>query len=379
MAASRADPRSVRQWNERLVLETLPEHGPTTAAELSTLTGLTPASIRQVISGLVAKGWVDEHTPVVAGRGRPARGYTRRQPSACVLGLDIGAHTVRGVRTGLDGTCHAQLEVSLPDHCTDAVRRDAVHEVTGELQSGIDPSSVWMAGVAVTGTVSQDGHLGRTVALGSWQGRDLNLELSGAHLPETVWINDIRAAAWAHVEADIPDQTDFLYLSLGRRPALSLFLAGQPLTGTHDTAGDVSRCELLPAADAATWVPAHDRHTDPFHDSIDAIQAGDEATSAHLLDYLERIGPAVALAAGLADTPVLVIGGALAAVGDVLRAPLDRALCERLQFPPRIVVGSLDQYAPAIGAARLAREELRGRLVNDHGVAELSRSSVQRH
>ena len=64
--------RSTRARIARLILE----HGPVSAASLSTRLGLTPAAVRRHLDGLLAGGMIEIRSarrPVSRGRGRPAK------------------------------------------------------------------------------------------------------------------------------------------------------------------------------------------------------------------------------------------------------------------------------------------------------------------
>ena len=55
---SSADPSSVRQWNERAVITALRDAGTVRVAQVAEQVGLSTASTREVLRGLVTKHWV---------------------------------------------------------------------------------------------------------------------------------------------------------------------------------------------------------------------------------------------------------------------------------------------------------------------------------
>lgn len=358
-----ADPSIVRAWNERLVLRVLRSHGSLRISELAAHTGLTAATLRQVLAGLGERDWVQSESPTVNGRGRPARAFRLRAVSASVLGLDVGAHAVRGVRLHLDGTEQARHEVVLDD--TTQERRQAAMRVVAEALGGPDSPEVWMHGLAVGGALTDDGRVLRSVAVPEFEG--LNpLDLFADALPGPgVLTNDVRAATWAESVVGVARGVDeFLLVHLGRRPTFGVFVGADVRRGAHGTAGDMSLSTLLPADES-------------IGDLVAATLAGDVAASQRVRDYASGITPALASAAALLDPEVLVIAGAMAPVAGLFMTELVEHLAAHVQRPPRVQVSALDQFATALGAGHLVLRELHRRLTGTaRGILPLARESL---
>jgi predicted NBD/HSP70 family sugar kinase len=88
-----------------------------------------------------------------------------------------------------------------------------------------------------------------------------------------------------------------------------------------------------------------------------------------LKDVAERVGRVLAILATLLDPQVIVLGGAIAAAGEVLMAPLRRAyagaLRERpLRATPAVVASPLAERGTVLGAVRVALDDLVPRLLD---------------
>lgn len=340
-----ADPASVRRWNERVVLRALTGRGARRVADLAEATGLTPASVRDVLRTLVEKGWVDQTPPASSGVGRPARSYLLHEPPGRVLGLDVGGHTVRSVLLHPGGTLEPVTTVALAAPSIDATAA-ALRAATAD----VDLGTVWMTGLAVSGVVDASGLLTRSVALPFLAGTR-PAEALAAALPSRVLVtHDTHAGLWAeHVIGTARDARDVMFVHLGRRPGVALLLDGQPYRGAHGTAGDLAFTDILPPTELA---------------------AGTD-------DYVRSVTGLLAFATALVDPAQVVLGGGRETVSPGAVAAFADALAERLPNPPRVTASSLDAYAVAAGAAHLARDAMVEALVNgDEAVAPLTDSSL---
>lgn len=366
---TRAVPTSIRQWNERVVVRSLRGAGALRVAEIAARTGLTPGTLRQVLQGLADKDWVHVHASTTTGRGRPARLFSLNFPQAWMLGLDVGAHVVRGVRLRLDGTREAAEERQLPYGASDRERHRLVGSIVDQLCEGIDRDDIWMTGLAVGGSLTEDGVVQRSVAIPGWDGQR-PLELYADVIPgRGLLLNDVFAATLAeHVAGAAQGANEVLFVHLGRRPTFGILLGGDVHRGAHGTAGDMSKNQLLAEEGDPPWMQQLVRGADV---SID----DDLADS--IRHYVRLITPRLALAAALIDPEVMVIAGTLAPHAHLYLDELQSALSDQLQAAPRVTTSKFDQFGSAEGAAQLALRTLDQLLVNEDGpIAALRKASL---
>lgn len=361
---SSADPSSVRQWNERAVITALRDAGTVRVAQVAEQVGLSTASTREVLRGLVTKHWVVPEAQSSGSVGRPASMFRLATPPVGLLGLDVGGHRVRGVLDAGSGSVVVLGEVSIEQGVPGV---EATRAALVELLAPVDVSGVWMTGLAVSGALDHSDRLDRSIAMADFVGRR-PAEVLGSVLPGAVMtLHDTKAALWAErVEGAALGRRDVLYVHLGRRPSLALLLAGQLYRGAHGSAGELSLNELLPASGGYDWVEAGG-DADAQGRALVAAVAGDPVAVAGAQRFVLDIVPQVAFAAGLVDPELLVLGGAL---GPVIRPVLDEVrdeLDRRLQTPPDVAVGELDEYVTARGAVHLARDRLWKTLLDSEG------------
>ncbi|MCT1458589.1 ROK family protein [Aestuariimicrobium sp. p3-SID1156] len=387
MSLYAADPSSVRQWNEVLVLRIMNGsewYEPTDFArrwrisELSEATGLTPATVRGVLGDLEEKNWIVVHDPDAnSGRGRPAKLYSLKRIDAHILGLDFGPRWFRAQRNHLDNTIESRHEVRLPDNPTHEDRRQAVAELMEVVIGDTDPAGVWMTGVAVSGPVTPDGTIERSVAIPEWEGQHI-ADLFGDLIPGRLLIkNDIHAWTWAeHVAGVAKGSQEMLIVHLGRRSNFGVFNEGKVRRGAHDLAGDMSKQPELTTI-VPRWMLTWKDEKDPYGAALQAAYRGEERTVQQLREDMVTLAKVVSLSACLIDPEVIVISGSFAPLAPIFIEDMRAALQESVQIPPKLMVSNFDQFGAALGAARLASHHVATQLVDEtEGVRPLRLGSI---
>ncbi|NLE97858.1 MAG: ROK family transcriptional regulator [Propionibacterium sp.] len=333
---------------------------PQRVSELSKGTGLTAASLGQVLRGLAAKGWVTSVESVEQRRGRPAQVYSlRRQPGA-VLGLDVGVHAVRAVRMTLDGETLVRAETRFEQGSSGQERVDIVEQLVGEVLFGVEDEPVWLSGLALKRDAESE-KLGEAIE---------------ARLPSRCkLVTDVNADTWAeHIEGGAKGHDDVLLVHLGWQPWLGLLLDGQPRGGAHGAAGDLPWDSLLPGVEQMEWPDRLLKERDGWiYDIVAAAKDGDEDAVAATTQYMRAVLPAVVFATAIVDPKVVVLGGAFSPVAHLGVDLVVEALGKRMGDPPQVVKSGLDQYSSALGAAHLARQEVLAAVVSPtEGVLPIS-------
>ncbi|MFV2176603.1 ROK family transcriptional regulator [Actinomadura sp. LOL_016] len=110
-----ADPTMARAINDRLALDLLLEHGPLTATQLRTLTGLSRPTVADLIERLRASGLVERAGETGADRRGPnARLYGLVAGRAHVAGVDLRRDAVHVVAADITGAESGTLTRALP-------------------------------------------------------------------------------------------------------------------------------------------------------------------------------------------------------------------------------------------------------------------------
>lgn len=156
----RATVRDLRRDNRSVLLWSLFFGQPCSRQDLSWATGLSTASVSNVVRELISEGIVTEAGQVDSDGGRP-RALLRMDPAyGRVIGVDVGETRVRVEMFDMTMTMRATADYSLDpnDHGVDVVVDRVSAGLARVLADGeCDPSAVLGAGVGVPGVVEHDG------------------------------------------------------------------------------------------------------------------------------------------------------------------------------------------------------------------------------
>jgi predicted NBD/HSP70 family sugar kinase len=150
--------RDLRRENRAVVLWSLYFSRPSSRQDLSTATGLSPASVTNVVRKLLDEGIVTEAGWEESDGGRPRVLLDINPDYAYVIGVDIGETRIRVELFDLAMTERAKAEYPLnpAEHEVDEVVRDIASGLTAVLaDGGIDPTAVLGVGIGVPGIVEQ--------------------------------------------------------------------------------------------------------------------------------------------------------------------------------------------------------------------------------
>lgn len=368
---------ALRQLNVQRITDTLRAHGTLTQAALARATGLSTATISNIVKALESSGHVA--TEPVTSSGRRALGVTLLEDSDVAVGIDFGRSHVRVVlaKAGFQllDEQYAALEVG---H-----RAETSIDIAAQLletlcqRTGTDRSQLIGAGVGIPGPID---HRTNTVVRGAilpeWVDLDIDAHLRRA-LEIPVFIdNDSNLGALAQVTwGEHRECANLCFLKIGGGIGTGLILNGSlhygflGLTGEigHSTIFDqglICRCGnrgcLETVASTSIMIELLSRtESTPvgIEDILERAAAGDSATLRVIDDIGFSVGHALANVANMLNPEVVVIGGPLAPLGVLLLAPIRRGL-QRHTIPvigenTTLCMSLLGGRAEALGAAAL--------------------------
>lgn len=387
-SARGVSPSDLRRINERVVLGVMAPGELYRVTELMRSTGLTRVTVTDVLRQLQEKGWVAAQASS-GGRGRPAQVFGRVVARGLVAGLDLGAYEVAASIADLSGDVLERDRVTVHPDLPRAQRLGCAAALLDQLltRAGKSTEQLWSVLAATTGTVTEAGTVSHSVAIPDWAGTDLVHELGELLGVPVEARNDVQLLARAeHLWGAAAGYQHALLVWLGRRPAVSLILHGQPYAGAHGLSGDLSRVGLGPSDSSwrgrGRWLPDLDHgagNEDPLGPLLQAAQRGDAAALATLGRWLEELVPFISLFAAVVDPEVIVLAGPLAPLADPLLPALEADLAVHLQQRPPIQIAAGGSDAVADAAARFAAERVYSRLMDNDGtaVARLDRSALR--
>jgi predicted NBD/HSP70 family sugar kinase len=370
---------ALRQLNQQRIIDVLRETGPSTQAELSRHTGLSTATVSNIVKSLTAAGLV-EVQPTTSS-GRRASSVRLADTGAIAVGIDFGRRHLRIVLASIGYTVIAEEFVELPLGHSAEEGIDMASTMLAELleQAGVQPAAVIGIGVGIPGPIDdRDGTVVQGAILPEWVGIELRSLEDRLHFP-VLFDNDANLGALAEVTWGPHNRVNQLvFIKIGSGIGAGLILNGQSYHGFlgvtgeigHGTAidhGAVCHCgnrgclETIASTSVMMDLLSRGKSRVTTADIVRNALRGDSATLRVLDDAGVAIGRTLAGVANLINPEVIVVGGPLAGLGDVLLAPISRGL-RRHAVPvvgesTTLAMSSLGDRAEALGAAALVLQQ----------------------
>jgi predicted NBD/HSP70 family sugar kinase len=381
--ASRLRPRGsnqvgMRQFNERVVLQTLRTHGSCPKAELARLTGLTAQTIGLITARLDEDDLLIREAPVRGRVGQPSVPIGLNPDGAFSIGIKVGRRSTDWLLVDFTGRVRERLVMDYP-FPDSAALLPAIRRNLQRLLEGLGDLRSRVVGVGVAAPFQMGGWhrmLGLTeVQSAAWNQLDLGAEVQRMTDLPVSYAKDTSAACVAELlQGQGRDIHSFLYLFLDTFVGGGLVINSHLHRGQHGNAGAVASLPLRTAG-GDDGVPAQlvsqaslwDLEQRFREHALDPMAAYDARAmqapwQVHTLEWVETAARALAhcIVSGTAflDLEAVVMDGVVApGVMQSLVAQTDEALkaynWEGLQAPPRLVRGSIGSDARALGGALL--------------------------
>jgi predicted NBD/HSP70 family sugar kinase len=372
----------VRDGHRRQVLALLQDHGALTRAELVRRSGISRATISEVVAALLAEGFVREIEPTSGAHhgkvGRPSAVLTLDPSTGAAVGIDVDHDCLRVVVADLSHTVLAEANRPLDiDHDADtamALAADLVHLVVAE--AGLEPDQILGVGMGLAGPLDRaTGRPNPSSISPSWVGIDAAREMERhigcvVHIDNDANLGGLAESMWGAGRG----VTEAAYVKVDTGVGAALILGGQIYRGAVGTAGEmghstiaedgpVCRCGNRGCLERFVGTPALLESLRGSHgeltvaEMIGLADAGDAGCRRVIGDAGRLIGVQVASLCNLLNPRRVIIGGSLSAAGDALLDPI-RASLERCALPmaaatAEVVAGELGNRATVLGALSL--------------------------
>ena len=378
---------SLRERNRRRVLSALRVAGVTSRAELARRTGLSRTTVSSLIADLVREGLVAERVDATsapgAQGGRPPVLVSLDRRAGAAVGVDFGKSHVTVAVADLGHTVLAELRQRLPsDHRAEEGLAAATELVETALhEAGVDRNLVLGVGMGLPGPINADtGTVGSTSILPGWVGVTAGRAMSDRlGLPVRV-DNDANLGALAeHVWGAGAGVDDMIYIKIATGIGAGLVLGGRLYVGVGGTAGEIGhtiidehgpvcRCAnrgcLETLASGAACIELLRPTLGPdltLPRLVELTLEGHPACRRVVADAGRHIGRAAANLVNLLNPRRVIVGGELAACGDVLIEPLQQE-CTRHAINSaaddvEVTAGPLADRAQVLGALALVLQD----------------------
>ncbi|MGA5420372.1 ROK family transcriptional regulator [Streptomyces lavendulocolor] len=373
---------SLHRANLERVVRAVRMAGSLTQAEIARSTGLSAATVSNIVRELKGGGTV-EVTPTSAG-GRRARSVSLSGDAGIVIGVDFG-HT--HLRVAVGNLAHQVLAEESEPLDVDASSEEGFDRAEALVKrliaaTGISQDKVVGVGLGVPGPIDvSSGTLGSTAILPGWTGINPSEELAG-RLGVPVYVdNDANLGALGElVWGGGRGVRDLAYIKVASGVGAGLVIDGQIYRGPGGTAGEIGHITLdesgpvcrcgnrgcLETFTAARYVlpllqPSHGPDL-TMERVVQLAREGDPGCRRVIGDVGRHIGSGVANLCNLLNPSRVVLGGDLAEAGELVLGPI-RDSVSRYAIPSAarqlsVAPGALGGRAEVLGALALVLSEM---------------------
>ncbi|MQA87807.1 MAG: ROK family protein [Streptosporangiales bacterium] len=374
---------SLREANRRRVIEALRSAGVLTQAEIARATGLSAATVSNVVRDLSVSGAIAVR-PTARG-GRRAREVRLSRSTGVAVGVDFGKRHLRIALCDLARQVIAEDELPLP---SDHAAPEGIAEVDRLLDrllggAGIARDQIVGVALGLPGPIdTRTGYVGSTSILPGWTGVQAGTAL-GERLGLPVLVdNDANLGALGEVTWGAGrGARHAAYIKVSNGIGAGLIVDGRIFRGATGTAGEVGhttidengrvcRCGNRGCLETLASAPVllemlRDSHGGALTPSemLRLAEGGDPACRRVIADAGRHIGVAVANLCNVFNPERVIVGGDLTSAGELLLAPVCEAV-DRFAIPSAagslsIVSGVLGHRAEVLGALALVLQECR--------------------
>ena len=376
-------PLSVRQLNRLRVIEAIYREPATSRADITRRTGLARQTVSTIVEELERASLVEERcvTDPAPGRntGRPPILLSLVPGAAFAVGLDFGHQHIRVAVCDLSGQpvvddwSPAEVDHA-PTESLDLAHELVSHALTS---AGIDRDRLLGVGMGLAAPINKStGELEADGILPGWHGIRPAAEMEARLGIPVELANDADVGALGEKVFGAGSAVeDLVYVRLSAGIGAGMILAGRPYHGALGVAGEIGhvladprgpicRCgnrgclETIasPVAVAALLQRSTGRPV-TIQTLLALVAAEDRGARRAVADAGEAVGKVVSALVNIVNPQLVLVGGELAAAGDVLLDPI-RAAIERHSVAPaarsvRVTAGSLGPRAEVLGAAAL--------------------------
>ena len=368
---------SLREANRARIVDAVKRFGGLTQVELAEATGLSTATISTIVRELTGAGVVD--TRPTSRSGRRALKVTLARQLGLVAGIQFGHRHLKVALGDFGRTIVAEQQMPLPlDHRVDTGLDRAALLVVDLLERvGASMDELLTIGVALPAPVdTATGMISVRGVMRGWDDLHIGQTMSKRLARPVTVDNDANLGALAELELGAGrGYRDVVFVRASYTTGAGIILGGHLHRGYAGTAGEIGHVQVDPmgaicrcgnrgcldtvVGSSALLDLVRSSHGDlTLRDIILRARDGDPGCGRVIADAGERIGKVVAQVVNTLNPQLVVVGGELAAAGEILVAPLrEEALRHTAQntiAPVEVVLGELGPQAEVMGALTLA-------------------------
>ncbi len=366
----KANQQKARQHNLRLVLKTIYDRDEISRADIARITGLTRATVSDVVSELIGRGLVAERGIGPSAGGKPPILLGVVDDARQIVGIDLAESEFRGAIVSLRGGIRHRVAIPVQDRDGEAALNLVYELVDRLLEAATSP----LLGIGIGTPGLMDAARGIVLNAVNLDWHNLPLrELLGRryHLPIYI-ANDSQAAAMAESTFGSGQGTRNLALvKVGRGVGAGIVLDRKLYYGDGFGAGEIGhvrvveedgelcRCGRYGCLETVVSVRALVRQAgvEDFEALIRAYRQNDPQIEAVLRRAARYLGMTIAHLVGALNVRQIVLGGEVARLGssfaEMITAEVRERVLAALSQQTTVRVSELGDEIVILGAAAL--------------------------
>jgi predicted NBD/HSP70 family sugar kinase len=377
-------PSLLRAINERMLLEYLRRHTPTSRAQLARATRLSKPTVSQALASLEEANLVRAVGESVSSKGgRVAILYEPNPDAGYVVGVDVGRGWVRAAVANLAGQIITRNDKPNYAQSADelvALISQQAREVVAK--AGLPWSQVIHAVIGTPGVSDeQSERVLFSSNLPEWGRHGLIKDLQVAFDLSLSVENDANLAALGERSFGWgASASTFVYIAIGTGVGMGIVINGALYRGASGAAGEIGFLPFGLDEVSEESVTISDTYLGMFEEAtaaealvrqakklglsatqsakqvFDAAEQGDGNALALVEQEGYRLAQAIAAISAVLDPELIVLGGGIGQRHTLLLPPLERRLQQLTPLRPRIVASKLGDDGVLLGSIATALE-----------------------
>ena len=373
---------SLHRANLERVIRAVRAAGSLTQADIARTTGLSAATVSNIVRELKELGTVEVRS--TSAGGRRARSVSLSSDAGIVVGVDFGhSH----LRVAVGNLAHQVLAEEAEPVDVDASAEqgfDRAEKLVERLLTvaGVDRAKIIGIGLGVPGPIDMtSGTIGSTAILPGWRGTNPREELAArtgvpVHVDNDANLGALGESVWGSGRG----AGDLAYIKVASGVGAGLVINGRIYRGSGGTAGEIGHITLDESGPVCrcgnrgcleTFTAA--RHVLPLLTPIHGpeltmrrvvrlAREGDPGCRRVIADVGRHVGTAVAQLCNVLNLNRVVLGGDVAEAGEIALGPI-RDSVGRYAIPSAarqltVAAGALGGRAEVLGALALVLREM---------------------
>lgn len=382
MSAQRRTPgsqASLREANRQRIIDAVKKHGGLTQVELATITGLSPATVSNIVRELSAGGVVNTSQSIRSGRR--AQHVTIAHAVGLVAGVHFAARHMRIAVGDVAATVVAENHMPLArDHRADN-EMDRVALLLADMLDSLDAGlpDLIALGVSIPAPIdAATGVISRPGLMRGWDGLPIAAAMERRiHRPVFADNAPNLSALAEHRLGAARGRDHSVFVEVDDGIGAGIIIGGRLYRGSSGIAGELGhtvirengplcRCgnrgclEAVASGRSLLHDLADVHGTLKLNDVVVKAMGGDDACVRAIGDAGQSLGVGIANLCNVLAPERVVVGGEIARAGELLLGPirreLERSVLAERSALPELVPGQLGRHASVIGAIIHAAE-----------------------